>query len=165
MKRSIWLLAGVVLLGSVAVREIGVRASQPLTSESEPVALDAIEKSDQMASPDCAQLTRLAMQAEVNVLGVKFASQSQPQTLAANLKELQNSVDQLRAFVFANPQVDRLRDEYAALLQNLLQRVGPLHNTPIALGKLDRNFEQVTQFNQEKILFNSCQVSRKVKTS
>jgi hypothetical protein len=155
MRRSIWLLSAVVVLGAVgavAVREVSVRASQPLTPDSEQVAIDPMEKSDQMEFPDCAQLTRLAMRAEVNALGVQYASQSEPQALPHNVHELQSSVHQLQSFAFNNPQVDRLRSEYATLLQQLLDNA----QSP---QTVQQQVQQVTQFNRERILFDRCQVS------
>jgi vacuolar-type H+-ATPase subunit I/STV1 len=155
MRRSIWLLSAVVVLGAVgavAVREVSVRASQPLTPDSEQVAIDPMEKSDQMEFPDCAQLTRLAMRAEVNALGVQYASQSEPQALPHNVHELQSSVHQLQSFAFNNSQVDRLRSEYATLLQQLLDNA----QSP---QTVQQQVQQVTQFNRERILFDRCQVS------
>jgi hypothetical protein len=154
MRRSIWLLSTVVVLGAVgvvAVREVSVRASQPLTPDSEQVAIDPMEKSDQMEFPDCAQLTRLAMRAEVNALGVQYASRSEPQALTHNVNELESSVHQLQSFAFNNPQVDRLRSEYATLLQQLL-------NNAQSPQSVQQQVQQVTQFNRERILFNRCQV-------
>jgi capsule polysaccharide export protein KpsE/RkpR len=161
MRRSIWLLGTVGLfglIGSVAVREVSVRASQPLTADAEPVAIDGMEKLDQMEYPDCAQLTRLAMQAEVNALGVQFARQSEPQALPHNVAALQTSVQQLQSFSFNNPQVDRLRAEYATLLQQLLQNA-PQSSSSVSAQKIKTQVQQVTQFNRERILFNRCQVS------
>jgi hypothetical protein len=155
MRRSIWLLSTVVVLGAVgavAVREVSVRASQPLTPDSEQVAIDPMEKSDQQAFPDCAQLTRLAMRAEVNALGVQYATQSEPQALTHNVNELASSVHQLQSFAFNNPQVDRLRSEYATLLQQLL-------NNAQSPQTVQQQVQQVTQFNRERILFDRCQVS------
>jgi capsule polysaccharide export protein KpsE/RkpR len=162
MRRSIWLLGSVVMLGAigaVAVREVSVRASQPLTADAEQVAIDGMEKSDQMEYPDCAQLTRLAMRAEVNALGVQFARQSEPQALTHNVAELQTSVQQLQSFSFNNPQVDRLRAEYATLLQNLLQNAQPQAQSHRSAQQIKTQVQQVTRFNRERILFNRCQVS------
>ncbi|MBE9029718.1 hypothetical protein IQ266_08250 [filamentous cyanobacterium LEGE 11480] len=161
MRRSIWLLGGVVVLGAgmLAVREVSVRASQPLTPESTLVAIDTLEKMDQMDSPDCAQLTRLALRAEVNALSVKVARQSEPQALTNNVAELQESVNQLRAFSFSNPQVDQLRANYTALLQKLLAAVQHSPTSPSTGTQLKHQVEQVSEFNREQILFNSCQVS------
>jgi capsule polysaccharide export protein KpsE/RkpR len=161
MRRSIWLLGSVVLLGAigtVAVREVSVRASQPLTADAEQVAIDSMEQSDQLEYPDCAQLTRLAMRAEVNALGVQLARQSEPQALTQNVAELQTSVQQLQSFSFSHPQVDRLRAEYATLLQQLLQNASrPPENG--FTQQIKTQVQQVTQFNRERILFNRCQVS------
>jgi capsule polysaccharide export protein KpsE/RkpR len=163
MRRSIWLLGSVLVLGiigAVAVREVSVRASQPLTPDAELVAIDSMEKSDQMEYPDCAQLTRLAMRAEVNALGVQFASQAEPQALTSNMVELQSSVQQLRSFSFHNPQVDRLRTEYATLLQQLLQSAAKSSDRQSgAVPPINQQVQQVTQFNRERILFNRCHVS------
>jgi capsule polysaccharide export protein KpsE/RkpR len=161
MRRSIWLLGSVLVistLGAVAVREVSVRASQPLTADAELVAIDQMEKTDQMESPDCAQLTRLAMRAEVNALGVQFASQSEPQALNSNVAELQASVQQLRSFSFNHPQVDRLRAEYASLLQQLLQSAKADRQFE-ALPQINQQIQLVTQFNRERILFDRCHVS------
>jgi vacuolar-type H+-ATPase subunit I/STV1 len=144
-------------IGAVAVREVSVRASQPLTAEAELVAIDPMEKSDQVAYPDCAQLTRLAMRAEVNALGVQFASQSEPQALTSNVAELQASVHQLRSFSFSNQQVDRLRTEYATLLQQLLQTAKA--DRASGAAPINQQVQQVTQFNRERILFDRCHVS------
>lgn len=160
MRRSIWLLGSVLVLstiGIVAVREVSVRASQPLTPDAELVAIDPMEKSDQIETPDCAQLTRLAMRAEVNALGVQFASRSEPEALHSNVAELQSSVQQLRSFNFNNQQVDRLRAEYASLLQQLLQ-TAKADRQPGA-APITQQVQQVTRFNREQILFNRCHVS------
>jgi hypothetical protein len=160
MRRSIWLMGSVVLLstiGVLAVREVSVRASQPLTADAAPVAIDAMEKSDQMQFPDCAQLTRLAMRAEVNALGVQMARQSAPTALTGNVAELQTSVQQLQSFNFNNPQVDRLRAEYATLLEALLRSAKA--DQSVAPTPINQQVQQVTQFNRERILFNRCQVS------
>ncbi len=164
MRRSICLIAGGFLIfgavGEAAVREMDFSVRQPRTPAS--VAIDVlhgIERSDQMESPDCAQLTRLAMQAEVNALGVQFATHAQPQSLSSSVLELQESVNQLRSSVFENPQVDRLRDQYASLLHHLLQTVKPSDEIHTAPEVLDQQVKQVTQFNQDRILFGSCQVS------
>jgi capsule polysaccharide export protein KpsE/RkpR len=160
MRRTIWLLGTVLVIstiGAVAVREVSVRASQPLTPDAELVAIDPMEKSDQVAYPDCAQLTRLAMRAEVNALGVQFATQSEPQALTSNVVELQASVHQLRSFSFNHPQVDRLRTEYASLLQQLLQSAKA--DRAVGATQLNQQVQQVTQFNRERILFDRCQVS------
>jgi vacuolar-type H+-ATPase subunit I/STV1 len=162
MRRSIWLLVSVLVLstiGTIAVREVSVRASQPLTPEAESVALDPMEKSDQMTTPDCAQLTRLAMRAEVNALGVQFASQSEPQALHSNVAELQSSVQQMQSFRFNNQQVDRLRTEYATLLQQLLQSAKADRPLGTAAAPITQQVQQVTRFNREQILFNRCHVS------
>ncbi len=161
MRRSIGLLGSVLVLstiGAVAVREVSVRASQPLTPDAELVAIDPLEKSDQIETPDCAQLTRLALRAEVNALGVQFASQSEPQALPSNVAELQSSVQQLRSFNFNNQQVDRLRVEYATLLQQLLQSAKGDRQSGAVL-QMRQQVQQVTQFNRERILFNRCHVS------
>ncbi len=161
MRRSIGLWASVLVLstiGAVAVREVSVRAGQPLTADAEMVAIDPMEKSDQIETPDCAQLTRLALRAEVNALGVQFASQSEPQALLSNVAELQSSVQQLRSFSFNNQQVDRLRVEYATLLQQLLQNAKGDRRSG-AVQAMHQQVEQVTQFNRERILFNRCHVS------
>jgi hypothetical protein len=160
MRRSIWLMGSVVLLstiGVLAVREVSVRASQPLTADSAPVAIDAMEKSDQMQFPDCAQLTRLAMRAEVNALGVQMAHRSAPTALTGNVAELQTSVQQLQSFNFNNPQVDRLRAEYATLLEALVRSAKA--DQSAAPTQINQQVQQVTQFNRERILFNRCQVS------
>ncbi|NJN49207.1 MAG: hypothetical protein HC805_04745 [Alkalinema sp. RL_2_19] len=163
MRRLVWLCGTVVVLGLVgafAVREVSVRAGQPLTSESDLAAIDTIEKTDQTAAPECAQLKRLALRAEVNALGVQLAHQSEPEALDQNVSELQASVHQLQAFAFTNPQVDRLRGNYAKLLQTMLAslKTAPaVAAEPVDTQNLDRRVQQVSTFNREQILFKSCQ--------
>jgi hypothetical protein len=99
----------------------------------------------------------LAMRAEVNALGVQMARQSAPTALTGNVAELQTSVQQLQSFNFNNPQVDRLRAEYATLLEALLRSAKA--DQSVAPTPINQQVQQVTQFNRERILFNRCQVS------
>lgn len=164
MRRSICLIAGGLLIfgavGAAAAREMHFGVRQPIAPDPTAIGvLQGIERSDQMESPDCAQLTRLAMRAELNALGVQFATHAQPQSLPSSVSALQDSVNQLRAFAFDHPQIDQLRDQYAALLQHLLQIVKPSDAIHTSSEVLDQQVEQVTRFNQDQILFSSCQVS------
>lgn len=159
MRRSVLLVGSLLVLGglsAVAAREVSVRASQPLTPESDFVAIDVMERADQSASPECAQLTRLALQAEVNALGVQLAHQSQSPALDQNISELSATLVQLRSFAFNGEKVEQLRAQYTNLLQTLLQAA---QSEQALTVQLTQKAQAVSDFNREQILFEGCQVT------
>jgi hypothetical protein len=140
---------------AVGLREANERASRPLLGSPVAFALDPVEAADQALTPnltpDCAQLKRLALQAEVQVLAVQFAHQAQAADYAAQTIALQATIAQLQRITFTDAKTNQLRQAYLQRLQQVSQSPG------VPIAQLAHQAQQVTAFNREQIIFNHCQ--------
>jgi hypothetical protein len=160
MRRSIR-FGGVLCLCAVAAVGAtgcgGVRASQnPSQNLSPAVSTNANPGTIEM---DCEQLAKLSMEAEVHAMGVQFSWKSNPTSLNQNIQELQQSAAQIQALSLRHPQVEKLRNQYVALLQSLAQTAQPATDAAnrSKVGQVvNQRVKEVAKLRRDRIFFASC---------
>jgi hypothetical protein len=158
--KQLGLVALALPLIALAARAANFRTNQmvlmPLPANA-PIAapsINPVEQADQSSTGECAQLTRLSMQAEVSVLGLQIAYRQQPDQVMPNLQALQTAFMQLQALKLTDTTTDQVRVNYLSLLQGLLQVLtAQPQNQP---AQFDQQVKSLTHFGREQILFNGC---------
>jgi hypothetical protein len=151
-----------LVLGALALTAAGCESQVGRANQSASSAVAAPGANAGTIAMDCEQLAKLSMTAEVHAMGVQFSVQSSPANLNQNIQELQRSVAQIQAMPTQHPQIEKLRNQYVALLQSLTQTaqqsIRPTSSAVKSnLGQVvNDQAKQAAKLRRDRIFFASC---------